>query len=254
MNALPNHNRPPAVSEEKAWANLASLTVTESLRSLTATVLAQWRRLDLFHNVARYGIMPINRLLFHGPPGNGKTVACQWIANEIKVPLYRVRSEQLVASHLGETTGNVGRVMDWLTKQPACVVLFDEVESLFPARALQGHGECAREMASAMTIFWQHLDRWNSPQLFVMATNLVERLDPALLSRIELHLEFGPPTEEQARLVINYWAETFHEYEASRWSAELLARLDRGEAFESFRALWQTIQHHVRAAIVSEGV
>lgn len=246
------HNKLPiGLSEEKPAANLASLTVTESLRGLSNTVLRQWKQLDRFRPVAKYGITPINRLLFFGPPGNGKTVACQWIANNIGVKLYRVRSDQLVKSHLGETTGNVGQLMQWLARQPACVVLFDEVESLFPARE-HGTDACTRELSNALTVFWQHLDRWSSPQLFVLATNLIDRLDPALVSRIELQLEFGPPTEEQARLVIRYWAEVFHAHQAEQWSAELLARLDQGREFESFRALWQAIQHHVRAAIVRE--
>jgi len=213
-------------------------------------VLAQWKLLPRFKDVSKYGIGPINQLLFYGPPGNGKTVACQWIASSLGVPLYRVRSDQLVDSKLGATPANVGQVMLWLAKQPPCVALFDEIESLFPART-DGRDSCTREMSSAMTVFWQHLDRWQTPQLFVLATNLRERLDPALLSRIELQLEFGPPTDEQARLVVRYWAEMFHEHAAEQWSASIFDWLDSGNRFESFRALWQTIQHHVRAAIVS---
>jgi AAA+ superfamily predicted ATPase len=249
---LPNVVRqlPRGLSLEKPATNLASLTVTDSLRGLQTTVLAQWRQLDRFAPVAKYGITPINRLLFHGPPGNGKTVSCQWIAHHVGVPLYRVRSDQLVGAMLGETPGNIGKVMTWLEKQPPCVVLFDEIESLFPART-DGRDSCTREMSSALTVWWQHLDRWITPQLFVLATNLKEQLDPALVSRIELQVEFGPPTDEQARMVIRYWAETFHQYDADHWSAQLLDRLDSGRPFTSFRELWQTIQHAVRAAIVS---
>lgn len=35
------------------------------------------------------------------------------------------------------------------------------------------------------------------------------------------------------------------------WSAAMLEHLDRGGRFESFRQIWQTIQHHVRSAIVA---
>lgn len=235
---------PAGLSIEAAATNLASLATTPALRELTDTVLRQWRSRDAFAPLARYGIHPIRQLLFHGPPGNGKTSACQWIASQIDVPLYRVRCEQLVEAYLGRTAANVAGVMQWIARQGPAVVLFDEVESLFPSRA-DGSGACSREMSSAMTVYWQWMDRWKKQHLFVLATNMVDRLDPALVSRIEMSLEFGPPTDSQCRQVIGYWAETLHEYGVETWGPALRSRIDDGDGFESFRDLW----HAIRSAV-----
>jgi AAA+ superfamily predicted ATPase len=239
---------PAGLTVEESFTNIASLSLTPALKVIIATVLKQWSAPDAFRPLAKYGIQPMRQLLFFGPPGNGKTSACQWIGHKLGVPLYRVRCDLLVGRYLGETAGNVGKLMDWLKQSPPAVILFDEVESLFPSRT-DGSGACAREMSSAMTVFWQALDRWKGKHLFVLATNLPDRLDAALQSRIELHVEFGPPTEEQAREVVKYWSEVLHEYGAAQWSVELNNQFDDGHLPVSFRELWQTIQRKVSAHV-----
>lgn len=234
-------NLPKGLTLEKPARNLAALATTNSLTDLQGVVLAQWKHAETFGRLAKHGIRPVDRLLFQGPPGNGKTMAAQWLAQKIDAPLYRVRCETLIESLLGKTGNNVSEVMNWLEKQPRSVVLFDEIEMLFPARELS-KGDCGREMNSAMSVFWQYLDRWEAPTLFVLATNMPDRLDKALLSRLEYQLEFGPPTREQASSVIQYWAEVLHEFGGGEWGKVI----DDGRHWESFRALFQAVQHHVR--------
>ncbi|MEM9825201.1 MAG: ATP-binding protein [Planctomycetota bacterium] len=238
----PIQNPPPlGLSVESEGTNLAALSMTPAMRQIADVIVRQWSAVKQFRPLARHGIYPIRQLLFHGPPGNGKTFACQWIAQQLRVPLYRVRCEQVVGSLLGQTTSNIGAVLTWVKEQPPAIVLFDEVETLFPARRAGGDS-CSRELNSAMTVYWQHLDRWETQHLFVMATNMPAALDDALKSRIEMQLEFGPPTEAQAREVINYWAEVLNQYGADQWRPKIEERLDTGNRYASFRELWQTIQ------------
>ncbi|MCC7475835.1 MAG: ATP-binding protein [Pirellulales bacterium] len=246
MNELPHATTngsalPDGLSLEKPARNLAALATTEALAQLRHVVLAQWQHEAEFRALARHGIRPVDRLLFYGPPGNGKTMASQWLAREIDAPLYRVRCETLVNKYLGETSANIDRLMRWLEKQPRCVVLFDEVETILPSRSFS-ESSIGREISSAMGVFWQYLDRWEAPTLFVLATNMPERLDSALLSRIDIQMVFGPPTPEQASSVIQYWAEVLHEYGGGEWGK----LLDDGRAWESFRALFHAVQGHVR--------
>jgi SpoVK/Ycf46/Vps4 family AAA+-type ATPase len=234
------------LSVEKPASNLASLATTNSLSELSKLVLRQWSLADEFSRLAKHGIRPVDRLLFYGPPGNGKTMASQWLAAKIDAPLYRVRCETLVTSSLGGTGTRLSEVMEWLADQPKSVVLFDEVEQIFRSRST-AKDSCDREYTSVMTIFWQYLDRWESPTLFVLATNLPDQLDTALMSRVDVKLEFGPPTPEQVCDVIRYWQEVLHEFGGDVWAPRLLERSE----YESFRALFQEIQHAVREFISS---
>lgn len=244
MNGLskktPDGELPIGLTVEKPARNLAALATTDSLRDLQSVVLGQWKNAETFAKLAKHGIRPIDRLLFFGPPGNGKTMAAQWLAQQIDAPLYRVRCESIVIPYLGQTASAVGELMSWLEKRGKCVVLLDEVEMLFQSRE-RNDGNCGREMSAAMGAFWQALDRWEAPTLFVMATNMPDRLDAALLSRIELKIEFGPPTSEQAASVAAYWSEVLHEYGGDQWGPEIGAR-----KWESFRALFQAVQKAVR--------
>lgn len=244
MNTLPR--KPPSgelpvgLTLEKPARNLAAIATTDSLRYLQTVVLGQWKHKDTFAKLAKHGIRPIDRLLFYGPPGNGKTMAAQWLAQQIDAPLYRVQCESLVTAYSGKTATNVGDVMQWLETQPRSVVLFDEVETLFQSRT-RVDGTVGRDLSSAMTVFWQSLDRWEAPTLFIMATNLPEHMDAALKSRIDLQIEFGPPTAEQVASVAAYWAEVLHEYGGAEWGPGLADR-----QWESFRALFHGVQGAVR--------
>lgn len=252
MNALPNSQSgqlPKGISLEKPARNLASLAATSSLAHLRGTVLAQWSRRKQFAALTKYGIQPVNLALFHGPPGNGKTMASQWLASQLNVPLYRVRCETLVCKYLGQTAACISELMTWLERaQERCVVLFDEVEQILPARKAGGESSCSREISSAMTVFWQWIDRWESETLFVLATNLPASLDAALLSRIELKLEFGPPSAEQASSVIAYWQEVLHEYGSDVWGPQLAEQ----RRWESFRDLFYAVQNAVRAHVSAQ--
>ncbi len=238
---------PDSITLEPPASGLAGLAITPELEQIASVIVRQWNNIAVFEKLAKYRVYQIRNLLLYGPPGNGKTTAAQWIANQIQCPLYRIRCESLSGRFLGETGNLMRQAMDWIAKAGRCVVLFDEVETLFPARTSMD-GAIGREVSSAMTQFWQTLDRWSTPQLFVFATNLPEKLDPALISRFEASIELGPPTQEQIRSVVAYWAEVFHEYSPESWAPGLCEI-----PFDSFRAMWQNIQSAVRETALSQG-
>ena len=206
--------------------------------------MSQWSKRDAFEDLMQYGIFPIRNVLMYGPPGNGKTTACQWLASNLGFPLYRVRCDSLVNSYLGHTAKAVRETLDWLESAGECVVLFDEIETIFVSReATTGSDTIKLELTAAMAVLWQTLDRWTSPQLFCFATNLPQQLDKAMLSRFELQIEFGPPSVEQSDSVIEYWQEVFHAYQPEVWVPKL-----KGRQFLSFREIWFEISQNVRDA------
>lgn len=240
---------PHGIVLEKPARNLDSLAQTEAIIELKATLIHEWKIRHKFDDVAQYGIVPTNIALFYGPPGNGKTVAAKMLAKAINSPLYRVACENLIASHLGESEKNMATVMEFLANAGQCVVLFDECEALFRKRKTNGT-DCSNAISSTMQVFWQALDRWDSPQMFLLATNLREVIDPALLSRCDLQVEFSGPTREHTMSVIEYWMDTLHEYGSDVWGPHLKQHYETTLP-ESFRELWQVIQGNVKAHIIA---
>lgn len=239
---------PTGIVLEKPGRNLDSLTQTSALASLKSTLIHEWKIRDAFASVENFGIRPTTIALFYGPPGNGKTMASKMLASVIDAPLYRVSCEGLLHAYLGKSEENIRDVLAWLADAGEAVVLFDECESLFRKRT-DGGGSCSQAIVRTMQVFWQALDRWESPQMFLLATNRIQDIDDALLSRCETKLEFVGPTAEQAMLVLEYWAETLHEHGADEW-APVLRNQIHTETPESFRALWQMICHSVRQWII----
>lgn len=242
---------PTGVVLEKPGRNLDSLTQTAALESLKSSLIHEWKLRNAFKPVEEFGIRPTTMALFHGPPGNGKTMASKMLASVINAPLYRVSCEGLLGQYLGNSEKNMRDVMEWLAEVGEAVVLFDECESLFRRRGEKDG--CSQSIIRTMQVFWQAVDRWETPQMFLLATNRIQDIDEALLSRCEIKLEFVGPTREQALLVLDYWAETLHEHGAESWSPVLRKKIGR-KTPESFRELWQSISSSVRQWIVQGGL
>ena len=239
---------PSGIVLEKPGRNLDSLTQTTALQALQTTLIHEWKIRHAFTSVEKFGIRPTTMALFHGPPGNGKTMASKMLASVIDAPLYRVSCEGLLHAYLGKSEQNTRDILDWLATVGEAVVLFDECESLFRSRK-DSSGSCSQAIVRTMQVFWQAIDRWETPQIFLLATNRIEDIDEALLSRCETKLEFLGPTREQAELVLSYWSEILHEHGAQIWSPVLSKQIGR-KTPASFRELWQSICQCVRQWII----
>lgn len=264
MQTLPTRgNGQPNAVVVKHLARLGGLSdavaTTPAHEILMETVVPEWSHRDRLFPLAKFGITPTRQLLFHGPPGNGKTMTAQWLARQIARPgahsstFVLIQCDQLVGSLLGDTARNVSTVLDWIAREArGAVVLFDEVDTIFPGRQQSAGTSTGREITSAQATFWQRVDSWESDNLFVLATNRRDDLDPALLSRIEHQIHFGPPTLQQSIEVVNYWAELLHDYGGDTWGHSLRVWLNDQAplGIQSFRELTQLIHQLAREHVL----
>ncbi|TNC28023.1 AAA family ATPase [Amycolatopsis alkalitolerans] len=174
---------------------LADLVLPDELRGSVQRVLDEQRQAG---RLAEHGLMARRRLLLHGPPGCGKTMAAHALAGELKLPLARVRLEVLFNRYLGETAATLTDIFDHIGRVRA-VYLFDEFDALGKHRSDEFDvGEAKRVVGT----FLQLLDACDSDSLIVAATNLGETLDSALLRRFDDVLEFPAPTVEARALLL----------------------------------------------------
>ncbi len=118
------------------------------------------------------GVAPINKLLFYGPPGCGKTLCANVLAAEIGIPLMYVRFDALVSSYLGETASNIRKVFD-LAKNDSFVILFDEFDAIGRSRSdTSEHGEIKR----VVNTFLQQIDCFRGRSIIIAATNFEQSL------------------------------------------------------------------------------
>lgn len=141
----------------------------------------------------RFGVQPRRRLLFHGTPGCGKTLAAAVLAGEMGLPLMTVRFDALFSRFLGATAVQLRAIFAEMPRRPG-VYLFDEFDSVAKAR---GDSQDVGEMNRVVTAFLQLVDAETSGSILVAATNHVELLDRAVFRRFDVIVPFDKPTREQ---------------------------------------------------------
>lgn len=133
----------------------------------------------------------INKFLFKGAPGTGKTEAARHLARILNRELYIVQTESLVDSKLGQTQKNVVELFHAINlfAQPSRVlVLFDEIDSLALDRT---NPNDLREMGRATSAVLKGLDELNADVVFVATTNLFDHFDKALSRRFDFLVDFN---------------------------------------------------------------
>ena len=141
----------------------------------------------------RFGVAPRRRLLFHGAPGCGKTLAAAVLAGEMGLPLMTIRFDALFSRFLGATAVQLRAIFAEMPRRPA-VYLFDEFDAVGKAR---GDAQDVGEMNRVVTAFLQLVDADVSGSIIVAATNHVELLDRAIFRRFDVIIPFDKPNPDQ---------------------------------------------------------
>jgi len=73
-------------------------------------------------------------LLLYGPPGSGKTLLAKAIANECSMNFISIKGPELLNMYVGESEKNIRDVFERGRANKPCVLFFDEIDALAPAR------------------------------------------------------------------------------------------------------------------------
>lgn len=134
-------------------------------------------------------------VLFSGPPGTGKTMAAEVIANELGMDLYRIDLASVVSKYIGETEKNLSRIFQEAEHADA-ILFFDEADALFGKRSevRDAHDRYAN---IEINYLLQQMDGYEG--IAILATNLRQNLDEAFLRRLHVAVEFPVPSPEDRR-------------------------------------------------------
>jgi SpoVK/Ycf46/Vps4 family AAA+-type ATPase len=179
----------PALREEK------DIVLSDVTRSALEEVLLEHNRQDVLRS---FGLLPAQKLLFFGPPGCGKTLAGEVIANSLSLPLVLVRLDSVISSFLGETASNLRKVFDYLA-QYSVVALFDEFDALTKDRGDSAdHGELKRSVNAVL----QMMDGYRGSSILIATTNYESLLDKAVWRRFDEVILFDMPNIEQIKRLL----------------------------------------------------
>ena len=140
--------------------------------------------------------MGVNKFLFEGNPGSGKTATVKQIARILNRELYMVRFDIIVDSKLGQTSKNLTSAFAEINKLPHpenAIILFDEIDALALDRL---NSNDLREMGRATSTLLKEFDNLNERVVLIATTNLYKSFDKALIRRFDSVINFDRYTKE----------------------------------------------------------
>ena len=152
---------------------------------------------DLFGVVNAIGHhVGVNKFLFQGAPGTGKTEAVKQLANILEREVFMVDFSAIIDSKLGQTQKNISELfkeMNGFTNPDKVLILMDEIDAIALDRTNQHD---MREMGRATSAMLKGLDRLDDRIVLIATTNLYDYFDKALLRRFDSIISFNRYTRE----------------------------------------------------------
>lgn len=133
----------------------------------------------------------INKFLFTGAPGTGKTETAKQIARILDRDLYAVDFSAVIDSKLGQTQKNIVALfkeINGISHPEKIIILFDEIDSIALDRT---NSNDLREMGRATSSILKELDRLNERVTIIATTNLIDYFDKALIRRFDSVIDFN---------------------------------------------------------------
>lgn len=170
-----------------ADVRLQDVVLTPSARQDLEGVVLEWKHRE---RLRQRGILPRSKLLFHGPPGCGKSLSARAIGLELGISTYVVRFDAIIGAYLGQTAIHLRQLFHFTETTP-CVLLLDELDALGKQR---GSPLDVGELDRIVIALMQELEHSRPAGIIVGTSNLAKHLDGALWRRFDLTLLFKAPT------------------------------------------------------------
>lgn len=138
----------------------------------------------------------VNKFLFEGPPGTGKTETAKQIARILERDLFVVDFDSVIDSKLGQTSKNIASLFDEIrnvSHPEKVIVLFDEIDAIAIDRI---NSNDLREMGRATSSVLKGLDSLNDNIVLIATTNLYKSFDKALIRRFDSVIDFSCYTQD----------------------------------------------------------
>ncbi|KAF2760114.1 ATPase [Pseudovirgaria hyperparasitica] len=131
-------------------------------------------------------------MLASGPPGVGKTLTAEAVAEHLRAPLHMLTSGDL-GSSAGDLEDQLQSVLDMVGRWNA-ILLIDECDVFLEARSVHD-----LERNRVVSIFLRTLEYYQG--ILFMTTNRVKEIDQAFQSRIHVSIEYPALTKDSRRQI-----------------------------------------------------
>ncbi|MCD8291395.1 MAG: AAA family ATPase [Prevotella sp.] len=170
--------------------SLSDVVLADSQKKIINQVISEQRNAL---TLIKHNMVPMNRILFCGPPGCGKTMTAYAIGHELELPIAYVRLDGLVSSYLGQTSTNLRKIFDSVRNR-RLILFLDEFDAI--AKKRDDSNELG-ELKRVVTTLLQNFDNLPTNVILIAATNHEQLLDPAIWRRFNATITLSLPEESE---------------------------------------------------------
>lgn len=155
------------------------------------------------------GNIKMNKFLFEGAPGTGKTETVKQIARVLDRDLFSVEFNYVIDSKLGQTSKNIKELFEEINSLPnpkKAIILFDEIDAIALDRI---NSNDLREMGRVTSSIIKELDNLNKNVVLIATTNLYKSIDKALSRRFDAVISFNKYTNEDLIKIAEYMLDKY---------------------------------------------
>ncbi|MBA3301011.1 MAG: ATP-dependent zinc metalloprotease FtsH [Thermoleophilaceae bacterium] len=223
LKTMPLRTKPqeikPESSESVGWDDVAGVEeAKDELREVVEFLRTPKRFKKLGAKVPR-------GILLHGPPGTGKTMLAKAAAHEANAKFFAQSASSFVEMFAGLGAARIRRLFKEARKESPAIIFIDELDAVGATRGKDISGEKDQTLNQLLV----EMDGFGttSEVVVIAASNLLEKLDPALLrpGRFDRQIFVSPPdlTGRERILEVHSEDKPLHEVDL-----ELVARQTSG--------------------------
>jgi transitional endoplasmic reticulum ATPase len=145
---------------------------------------------------AKYRVPMPNGVLLYGPPGCGKTMFARKAAQGLGYHYIEVKASDLASIYVHGTQQMIGKLFEEAASKAPSLIFFDEIDAFVPNR---GEDDVSYHYRAEVNEFLSQLNGSSKRGILVLgATNLISRIDPAILrpGRMDKRIFVSPPDYE----------------------------------------------------------
>src|SRR5215213_2262005 len=177
----------PESSSSIGWSEVAG---ADEAKAELAEVVEFLRQPQRFHEL---GAQVPKGILLHGPPGTGKTLLAKAVAGESGAQFFSQSAASFVEMFAGLGAARIRRLFAEARKERPAIIFIDELDAVGARRGSDLNSE--REQTLNQLLVEMDGFSTTGDLVVIAASNLLEKLDPALLrpGRFDRQIFVSPP-------------------------------------------------------------
>jgi len=145
-------------------------------------------------------------VLLEGRPGTGKTLMAKALAGEAKVPFLSTNGSSFDQIFVGIGVMRIKNLFNRAKELSPCIIFIDEIDAVGSTRNAASYSPHSSDSLNALLVEMDGFEE-NNGVIVVAATNMAERLDPALVraGRFDRKIKVELPDKKTRKEIINLY-------------------------------------------------